>query len=159
MKPAIARLTRLGLCILLAGCQVTDSRNISDDVDALHNIVELDVAPRAIRWEIFGTPEYVGAVQGPTDFVTLVAEVPGLNEAEFKKRAKSGTVWIAPEAARPWISSDFRSLLSQHRNASVDLSSHYNCRAAHGKLRETGQRVGGFICNGSAKGLLYLSLK
>lgn len=156
---ATALVARLGFCIALTGCQMTDGRSISEDVDALRGMVELDIAPSAIRWEIFGTPEYSGSVPGPTDFVTLVAEVPSLDEVEFRKRAKSGTVWIAPEAARPWISANFRSLLNKHRNTSVDLSSHYHCRAAHGALRKTGQRVDGFICNGPAKALIYLTLK
>ena len=50
-----------------------EGQHFSDDVEALRRVVELDTNPAAIRWEIFGTPEYVGGVPGPIDFVTLVA--------------------------------------------------------------------------------------
>jgi hypothetical protein len=144
--------------MLLSGCQMNDGKKFSDNAEELRRIVELDIDSIAVRWEIFGTPEHLGGVPAPTDFVTLVAEIPTLSEAEFMERAKSGTIWIAPEASRPWLAENFRSMLSKHRNAAVDLSGHYNCRAAHGKLKNSARQVNGFICNGPAKGLIYLTL-
>jgi hypothetical protein len=137
---------------------MAERQKFSDDVDVLRSVAELDTNPAAMRWEIFGTPEHVGGVPGPTDFVTLVAEVSRFDQGEFEKRAKSGTKWIAPEASRPWLSENFRSMLGKHRNTAVDLSSHYNCRAAHGKLKKSGGQVEGFVCNGPANGLIYLTL-
>jgi hypothetical protein len=144
--------------ILLTGCNMTNEQKYSDDLNKLKTVVELDTSPSAIRWEIFGTPEYSGGVPGPTDFVTLVAEVPNLDQVAFEKRPKSGAIWVAPEAARPWLSENFRSMLRKYRNTSVDLPSSLNCRAAHGKLKKTGQPVFGFICNGPEKAMIYLTL-
>jgi hypothetical protein len=137
---------------------MAEGQKFSDDVEVLRSVVELDTNPAVIRWEIFSTPEYVGGVPGPTDFVTLVAEVPRFDQGEFEKRAKSGTKWIAPEASRPWLSENLRLMLGKHRNAAVDLSSHHNCRAAYGKLKKSRRQVEGFVCNGPSSGLIYLTL-
>lgn len=144
----------LFLCLLFAGCE----RTYSDDLAELREIVEIDMLTSAARWEVFRTPEFSGGVPGPTDFVTLVAEMPGVDPTVFDRRAKSGTVWIAPEAARLWLSGNHRSMLRGFRNTSIDLSKVRNCRAAHGKLKKSGQPVHGFICNNSAKAIIYLTL-
>jgi len=148
----------LCIFILLSGCHMTDKKNDSDDLAELQKIVELDLPTKSIHWEIFGTPEYIGGVPGPTDFVTLIAEVPSLDELTLGKRPKASAVWIVPGAARPWLSGSNRSMLAKFRNTSVDFSRLPNCRVANGKLRKTGEQVHGFICNGPAKALIYLTL-
>ena len=137
---------------------MTNKMTDSDDLGELEKIVELDTLVKSVHWEIFGTPEYTGGVPGPTDFVTLIAEVPRLDQVSFERRSKAGVIWIAPEAARPWISSENRSMLAKYRNSTVDLSILRNCRLASGKLKKTGQKVDGFVCNNSTKAFIYLIL-
>jgi hypothetical protein len=137
---------------------MTDKRTDSDDLAELQKIVELDLATTSIHWEIFGTPEYTGGVPGPTDFVTLIAEVPSLDELTLRTRPQANAMWIVPGAARPWLSGVNRSMLAKFRNTSVDFSRLPNCRVANGKLRKTGKQVHGFICNGPVKALIYLTL-
>jgi hypothetical protein len=157
-KYFLKKLALLWIFILITGCNVTNEQGYSDDLHQLRTKVELDINPRDIRWEIFGTPEHSGGVPGPTDFITLIAEVPTLEQAIFETRASSGVVWVAPEAARPWLSDDFKQILRKYRNKSVDLSSMRNCRVARGKLKKTGHSAEGFICNGPTKAMIYLTL-
>jgi hypothetical protein len=124
----------------------------------LQRIVELDLIAKSIHWEIFGTPEYTGGVPGPTDFVTLIAEVPSLDELMLEERQKANAIWITPSAARPWLSETNRLMLANFQNTSVEFSRLPNCRVANGKLRKTGKPVYGFICNGPVKALIYLTL-
>lgn len=130
----------------------------SNNVAELRKKVQLDLAIGSARWEIFATPEYTGGVPGPTYLVTLVAEVDLDDQKTFAERSGTGIVSIAPEAARSWLAEPFRSMLAKNRNRRVDLSSTHNCRKLDGVLRETQERVDGFICNGAGKFLVYLTL-
>jgi hypothetical protein len=148
------------LCVSLAvsACNLEGNSNASTDIAAFQHVVELGLPIKSIRWEVFGTPEYSIGVPGPTDFVTLIAEVPSIDQATFEKKSKVGAVWIAPEAARPWVSAGSKSFKIKYRNASVDLSNFPDCRAAYGKSRKAGSEVHGFICNTPTKALIYLIL-
>lgn len=137
---------------------MTKEKSPSNDIAELRKKVQLDLAIRSARWEIFATPEDTGGVPGPTYLVTLVAEVDLVDQETFTDRPGTGTVSIAPEAARSWLAEPFRSMLAKNRNRRVDLSSTHNCRKLDGVLRETQERVEGFICNGSGKSLVYLTL-
>jgi hypothetical protein len=142
---------------VFSGCERETGRS-SNDVAAFRKLVKVDVAVESVRWEIFGTPEYTGGVPGPTDYVKLVAEVAPSEQKKFQSRPKTGEVWIAPEAARPWLAKEFRSLLDKHADTSTDLSSTSNCRRFEARIRKTGKAVSGFICDSSGKSLVYLTL-
>lgn len=143
---------------LSLGCTMTNENAPSNDIAELSKKVQLDLVTKSARWEIFATPEYTGGVPGPTYIVTLVAEVDLLDEKTITDRPGTGTVSIAPEAARSWLNEPFRSMLAKNRNRRVDLSITYNCRRFEGVLKENQERVKGFICNGSGKSLVYLTL-
>lgn len=147
------------LCALFStGCDMKNEQpKVSSDIAAFRNLVDMNLGVETARWEVFATPEYTGGVPGPTDFVTLVAEVtPPDRKAE--QSHGTGSIWIAPEAARPWLSEEFRSLLTKHGNTSVDLSSMLNCRKLDGKLKKTGKPIEGLICTRAEKSLIYLTL-
>jgi hypothetical protein len=148
----------LYLFVFLNGCDMTERTGVSDDLAELQKIVELDFNPRSVQWEIFGTPEHTGGVPGPTDFVTLIVEVPSLKMEEFERRSKSGAIWVAPEAMRTWLSPAHRSTLAKYRNKSVDVSRLPSCRVAQGKLKKTREVVHGFVCNDPVKAFVYLTL-
>ena len=148
------------IAILLGGCSMDDNKSkVSDDVSALRNILILPAGAQSARWEIFGTPEYTGGVPGPTDYMTRVAEIKlpdGSNE--FSTNSGQESVYIVPEAARPWISNDVRSILDSHKNSTLDLSTTKDCHAYTAKLKQTGNPVNGFACAKPGRVFLYLSL-
>ncbi|WP_143067858.1 hypothetical protein [Duganella sp. CF517] len=146
------------LCIL-CGCEDNNRREkVSDDATAFQNLVTVDIPYSAVRWEVFGTPEYTGGIPGPTDYVTLVAQiVPTKKQSDL--RVGSETVWLAPESARPWPDPDFSSFVRKNlQNSEVDLAKHANCRPLSATLTKTSKPVRGFACSGKAKTLIYLRI-
>jgi hypothetical protein len=131
----------------------------SRDIAAFHDLVETSLRPSSVRWETFGTPEYSGGVPGPTDYVILVAEVePPMDREKFLALPQTGGIWIAPEAARPWLSEEFRAILEKTTNQTLDLSTAFNCRKYQGREKKTSSAVEGFVCNGATRSLVYLTL-
>lgn len=142
---------------ILTGCNMKkENTNTSNDVAGLRSLVELDLPVKNARWEVFGTPEYTGGVPGPTDFITLIAEIETSQSTNIGR--ETGTAWIAPEAARSWLSEGFKLMLEKNKNSSVSLSQMRNCRVLQGKLKKTGKPVDGFICSDSNRALIYLTL-
>lgn len=143
----------------LIGCTVKDDvAKVSTDVAALQKIVNLDVTPRSAKWEIFGTPEHLGGVPGPSDFVTLIAELAPVDEQAYVAKGPAGTAWIAPESARPWLAKPFYSMLDKQKNTTVDLSTYTGCRSVNAILRQTGKSVKGFACSNVGKVLVVLTI-
>lgn len=141
------------------GCSMKDEvTKVSTDVAALQKIVHLDFTPTSARWELFGTPEYIGGVPGSTDFVTLIAELAPLDEKAFRASTPAGKVWIAPESARPWLAGPFHAMLDKNKNMTIDLSTHSDCRPFNATLKQTGKNVKGFACSNAGKLLVYLTL-
>jgi hypothetical protein len=144
----------------LCGCSM-DHKNskVSNDAGALRKVVDIPTNVKSARWEIFGTPEYAGGVPGPTDYVTLVAELePNGSLKNLPVDTGDGTVYIVPESARPWMSRDFRSLLEKSKNSALDLATVKECHAYATRLVRTGDPVRGFMCAKPGRVLLYLSL-
>jgi hypothetical protein len=132
---------------------------VSDDLNALRKVVKLPTDLASARWEIFGTPEYTGGVPGPTDYMTLVAEVKlSAQSSGFPANSDNGSVYIVPEAARPWISGEFRSILEKHKNSTLDLAAAKDCHPYSARLTQTDNPVSGFACTKSDRTFLYLSL-
>jgi hypothetical protein len=146
------------LCVY--GCSAQDKKlKTSDDVEALQQLVVMPVNLKSARWEIFGTPEYDGGVPGHTDYMTLIAEIDPVTAVEsFTSGRNDKSVYIVPEAARPWLSSQFRSILDKNRNANIDLATAAGCHVYDTKMKKSGRKVSGFSCEKSGKVLLYLSI-
>lgn len=135
-----------------------DNKNsVSEDAGALKSIVQIPAETTSARWEIFGTPEYTGGVPGPTDYMTLIAEL-NPDEKLWTALPNGGPteVYIVPEAARPWLSNDFRLLLDRSKNANLTVSNKNNCKSYTTRLIKTGRQVSGFICKGVNRLLLYM---
>jgi hypothetical protein len=131
----------------------------SSEMAAFRELVQLDVPIKSVKWEIFGTPEYSGGVPGPTDYITLIAEVESSDDDGVQQGQPTGVVWIAPEAARPWLTEGFREMLAKNRGNDADLSSAYKCRRLQAKIKKDKTPVYGFICSDSGKSLIYLTLQ
>jgi hypothetical protein len=146
------------LCFL-CGCEDKERRErVSDDAAAFKNLVTIDIPYSTVRWEVFDTPEYTGGIPGPTDYITLVAQVTPATE-HLSLRAGSEIVWLAPESARPWLDAEFGSFfLKNLQYSSVDLAKNPHCHSLSAMLTKTSQPVEGFACAGKAKMLIYLRL-
>lgn len=133
--------------------------HVSDDLTKLQDTVVIPAGATSARWEIYGTPEYTGGVPGPTDYITLIAELqPALAPAAASAGAQEGEIAVTPEAARPWLSDGFRALMKQSVHARLHLAAHKNCRAYETTVRKSGRRVPGFWCTDAGRTLLYLDV-
>lgn len=135
-----------------------NKKGVSDDLAALRAMVRIPAETGSARWEVFGTPEYNGGVPGPTDYLTLVAELEAGDKPPATGPAETGGVHIVPEAARPWLSNGFRTLLSESKNATLPLSPKNGCLPYQSVVTKSGRPVSGFICTRAGKSLLYLTL-
>ena len=155
----LSRLHQLALYLIwlsLSACDASGGARDSTDQAELARLIKLGLPIKSVRWEVFGTPEYTVGVPGPTDYVTLIAElapaipVPQTNTAE--------TAWITPGSARPWLSPGFRTLFTQHSNLQPVLSRVGHCAPFQAKLTKSGEKVQGFLCSGKASSIVYLTL-
>lgn len=130
----------------------------SEDATALRAMINIEFPIKSARWDVFGTPEYSGGVPGPTDYITLMAEIEPANNWFASLKEPTGTTAVVPEAARPWLTRSFRGLMEKSRNSNVDLSSHADCCKYATTVRKSGRPVQGFVCNDAGKLLMYLTL-
>lgn len=159
-KFGIRLATILAITLSLNACSMDEHKaKVSDDLNALRKVIKLPTDLASARWEIFGTPEYTGGVPGPTDYMTLVAEIelPAQSRA-FAASSDNRNVYIVPEAARPWIAVEFRSMLEKHKNSALDLAGVKDCHPYSTRLTQTDNPVSGFVCTRSDRAFLYLSL-
>jgi hypothetical protein len=73
---------------------------------------------------------------GPTDYITLIADVEPSNDYGARQGQPTGVVWIAPQAARPWLTEEFRKIPAKDRGNDADLSNAYTVQQTRGKLKE-----------------------
>ena len=146
--------------LLAAGCSEHGKKSkASDDAGALQNLIDIPVKLTSARWEMFGTPEYDGGVPGPTDYMTLIAEIEPFEKSTlFKTGATDTNVYLVPGVARPWISSGFRSMLEKHKNTNINLGGMPGCHAYDTTIKKSGRLVTGFACTDANRVLVYLSL-
>lgn len=145
---------------VLGGCSMNDKpAKVSDDVTALQTLIDIPVKLKSAKWELFGTPEYDGGVPGPTDYMTLVAEIEPLAHSEqFTSGTNAQNVYVVPEIARPWISERFQTMLDRSKNSNLNLSTVPGCHDYRTRVKQSGRVVTGFSCEQSGRVLIYLSL-
>lgn len=123
-------------------------------------MVHIPVQAKSGRWEVFETPEYKGGVPGQTDYITLVAELEtGDGPSETTSQNTGASVAIVPEAARPWLSTDFRNLLNERKNSWLVLSAKNACQPYQSVMTKSGRPVSGFVCTRPNRSLIYLTLQ
>lgn len=84
--------------------------------------------------------------------MTLVAEIePAANAEIFTSSTNDKSIYIFPEAARQWLSSQFRGMLDTNRNANIDLATAAGCQVYDTKIKKSGRNVSGFSCENSGK--------
>ena len=91
--------------------------------------------------------------------MTLVAELNITSAQWFNTKGEpAGPVWVAPEAARPWLEAPFQQLLQKNKNTTATLAGSVPCRKYSAALTTSGRRVDGFVCADAARLLVYLTL-
>lgn len=150
----------LAIAIVSTGIYMSSTQKAgspSRDMAELQSTVRLQVPAKAIRWEIFGTPEDTGGFGvGPTDYMTLVAELEPSDPNWFARQEGTlGRVWIAPESQRPWLSDFFRKLLVK---SNADMTDRKDCKALQTEMTTSGRVVKGFVCEHNDKLLVHIML-
>jgi hypothetical protein len=163
LKSALKNIYGTAVCVFfmlfLLGCNMSDEDSKSStDMAALRNTVNLDIPAKSIRWEIFGSPECTGMVPGPTDYMTLIAELEPSDAKTFSAMPAGDKTRAVPESVRRWLGESFRSMLEKHKYLTIDLSVESNYRPLKASLKSTGKPVDGFICSDGIKFLVYLNL-
>lgn len=140
------------------GCSFEDPKPQSEDIAALREIINIDFPVKSARWEIFGTPENTGWVPGPTDFYTLIAELKPEHDWFHAIKEPMDETFIVPEAARPWLTKEFRELLHKNKTSRANLSSQADCRKYSTTVTRSARQLDGFVCKSADKILMYLPL-
>lgn len=130
----------------------------SRDVEAFKNLITLEFPVTNVQWEIIGTPENTIGVPGPTDYVSLVAEIEPVDEGIFTSLSPNKKIWIAPKSARPWMDENFRSFLTKNKNTVIDVTVLENCRTTNAKLKKSNTPVTGIICRSKNKMLMHITI-
>lgn len=108
----------------------------------------------AATWEIFSTPEKDDFLPAPTDYVHLIAEIK--SDARIKKSESINEI-IVPNAKRPWLSTQSINILDHISNGEINPNKD-NCQTINAKVRSSGRKINGFICELGEKKLLYMLL-
>jgi len=146
--------------VMLLGCDIIGQPSqMSNDISALQKIVHINSRQTSVRWEIFTSPEQTGLQVGPTDSTIMMAELDSWDAAAFSLLPAGETSFYVPEAARPWLSEEFRLLFRKEAGRSIDLSLNLSCRPFASKLKQSGRTAPGFICKSGNKALIYLILE
>lgn len=143
---------------MLFGCNMSNAK-VSKDIVKLKELVTLDVPITSAQWEVFGTPEYTGGVPGPTDYITLVAELQLTEPSQFQALpALSGKQFLVPEANRAWLSSVFRHALTEKGTSASEFPPTLSCKRYTSTVRKSSRAANGFLCHDGKSYLLYLTL-
>jgi hypothetical protein len=143
---------------LVAACTSHQNRP-STSIAALRNLIDITLDIKHVQWEVFNTPEDSRGVPGPTDYVTLVAEItPSERGSPNGGVPRTKPICIVPNAARPWMDRRFRPLASACLGGSNEISGGNHCYPMQVKLKKTKQPAAGLICHEREKALLYVTL-
>ena len=145
------------LAVLLAWCNsFDDPEQLSTDIDALKRLINLQFPYTSARWELVPTPEFNGGVPGPTDYITLVAEIAPRDDQKLSSLPMAEPFHPLPNTARNWMNAESRSLLGTSNAASNGLPHHSDCRKVAGTLMRSSRTVTGHLCPSSDRMLLYM---
>jgi hypothetical protein len=148
----------MGVLVLFFTSTDDASARVSTDLQALRNIIAFDIPAQAVTWEVFGTPEYRGGVPGPTDYLTLIAELAQVEGSAAFPSEPAGRQTVMPEAARPWLSNNSRTFLEKIKSSDTDPLTQSHCHKLQTTTKKTGAPVMGFICRDAQKTLIYLTI-
>jgi hypothetical protein len=142
------------LAILLTACiPKEDQDKSSTDIRALCDLIDLQFPYTGARWEIVATPEYEGGIPGPTDYMTLLAEIGPRDDQRFNALPMAEPLRALPNSARSWMNAESRTLLN---TTSTALHHHPECRTITGILTRSRKTATGHLCTSRDRMLLYM---
>ena len=142
------------IAILLTACvSKEDQDKSSTDIGALSNLIDLQFSYTSAHWEIVATPEYRGGVPGPTDYMTLLAEIGPRDDQRFSALPMAEPLRALPNSARSWMNAESRTLLD---TTSTALRHHPECRTITGILARSRKPATGHLCISRDRMLLYM---
>jgi hypothetical protein len=156
----LKRILALMLFIALTACSKDiENKLYSNDLLALKKVVAIPDEVLSAKWEIFRSPEYVN-IPGPYDFVALVAEIY-IKDGSFLTRPSVDPKdeYIVPQASRPWLSKEFKTLMAKHQNSRIEISQIGGCSPYSAKMTKGGRLVNGIACVSDNRYLIYLLLQ
>ncbi len=133
-----------------------DAPKLNRDTAELRNKVNIDIPMTSVKWQIFRWPDG-GFPPAPDPFTLLVAEIELADPAWFKPHGVVEYGAHARNAARPWLSEPFKSLMTKAATDQDALAA-AGCGRFESSMRSSGRPVSGFICKASGKILIYLTL-
>lgn len=142
------------LATMLAGCILNEDQDKSStDIVALKDLIALQFPYTNARWEVVATPEYKGGVPGPTDYMTLLAEIGPRDVQRFSALPMAEPLRPLPNSARTWMNAESRTLLD---TTSTGLRHQPECRTITGILTRSKRMVNGHLCTSQDRMLLYM---
>lgn len=142
------------LAILLTACvPKKDQDKSSTDIVALGALIDLQFPYTSARWKVVATPEYKGGIPGPTDYMTLLAEIGPRDDQRFSTLPMAEPLRALPNSARIWMNAESRTLLD---TTSTALHRHPECRTITGILTRSRKKVTGHLCTSRDRMLLYM---
>jgi len=145
------------LATLLTGCvSKEDQDKSSTDIGALKDLIDLQFPYTSARWEVVATPEYKGGIPGPTDYMTLLAEIGPRDDQRFSALPMAELLRALPNSARSWMNAESRTLLNTSNTTLTGLRHHLECRTIKGILTRSRKMVTGYLCTSGDRMLLYM---
>jgi hypothetical protein len=156
----LKRILALMLLTALTACSKdTENKLYSNELLALKKVVAIPNEVLSAKWEIFRSPEYAN-IPGPSDFVALVAQIE-IKDGSFLTRPSvdAKEEYIVPQASRPWLSKEFKTLMAKHQNSRIEISQIGDCSPYSAKMTKGGRLVNGIACVSGNRYLIYLLLQ
>lgn len=145
------------LAILLTACvSKEDQDKSSTNIAALRDLLDLQFPYTSARWEVVAPPEYKGGIPGPTDYMTLLAEIGPRDDQRFSTLPIAEPLRALPNSARSWMNAESRTLLGTSSTTSTGLRHHPECRTITGMLTRSRNKVTGHLCTSRDRMLLYM---
>lgn len=159
-KGLLVSLTTFSTCaltLLLSWCNSSENpKQSSTDIDVLKKLINLQFPYASARWELVPTPEFNVGVPGPTDYITLVAEIGPRDDQKFSSLPMAESFRPLPNTVRNWMNAESRILLSTSNAASAGVAHHSDCRYVTGTLMRSSRTVTGHLCPSANRMLLYM---
>lgn len=157
--PRLLAAIALTVALSLGACGDEDEGGPSNDMSELASTVSLGLPAAKGTFEIVYTPESRGMLPGPTDYVSLVAEleIPGGSPPPRADSHALADTYALSGMTRPWLSQPFRALLKAASSDRMALG-RAGCEPFAAKITKSGRDVSGFSCRRGARMLIYLLL-
>jgi hypothetical protein len=156
----LAALAAVGLAVIVGVWilwSTPEAPKLNLDSAELRNTIDIDIPMKAAKWQIYQWPTDDGFLPTPDVYTLLVAEIELADPGWYKPDGQLKSMQLKKDAARPWLSDAFKSLMTKAATDNRALAD-ANCGTFNASIKTSGRPVNGFICASQGKVLLYLTL-